>query len=91
MSVYVHNILWRLLDNPDFPAPKPALAEVREKLGELQRDLTRLFAGDDGALDPMRRTRRELETMLRNLADNLEATTRDRGKLATTGFDFLRE
>jgi hypothetical protein len=90
LSVYVHNILWRLRDNPHFPAPSPTLEELRKKLGELKREVTKLFSGDDRALDPMRSTRRDLEVMLKILADNLEATTRDRAKLGTTGFDLVR-
>jgi hypothetical protein len=90
LSIYVHNILWRLRDNPDFPAPRPTLDQLREKLAEMKRELTKLFRGDDSALDPMRATRRDLEQILRNLADNLEETTRDRAKLATTGFDLVR-
>jgi hypothetical protein len=50
-----------------------------------------LFGGDDRALETMRGTRVELEQILRSLADNLEATTQDRQKLATTGFDLMRE
>ena len=91
LSVYVHNILWRLRDNPDFPAPNPGLEELREKLGELKREVTKLLSGDDGALDPMRSTRHALEELMRNLADNLEKTSHDRAKLATTGFDLVRE
>ena len=91
LSVYVHNILWRLRDNPHFPAPNPSLRDLRTKLGELKREMTKLFSGDDRALEPMRSTRHCLEEMLRLLADNLEATTRNRAKLSTTGFDFLRE
>src|SRR4051812_4273689 len=91
MGVYVHNILWRLRDNPDFPAPRPTLEELREKLAEMKRELTKLFSGDDRALDQMHAARHHLEEILRNLADNLEATTRDRAKLATTGFDLLRD
>jgi hypothetical protein len=91
LSVYVHNILWHLRDNPDFPAPNPRLEELRKKLGEMKREVTKLFSGDDGALDPMRSTRNDLEEMLRNLADSLEETTRDRAKLGLTGFDLLRE
>lgn len=89
LSVYVHNILWRLLDNQDFPAPEPSLGALRGKLGELKRELERLFAGNDEALETMRTTRSELEAMMRDLADNLEATSQDRAKLATTGFDLL--
>jgi hypothetical protein len=91
LSVYVHNILWRLRDNPHFPAPTPGLEELRAKLGELKREVTKLFSGDDSALDPMRATRRDLEALMRNLADNLEETTPDGEKLRTTGFDLLRE
>ena len=91
LSIYVHNILWRLLNNPHFPAPRPALDELREKLGSLKREMTRLFSGDDEALDGVRETRGELETLLRDLVDNLEETTHDRGKLGTTGFDLVRE
>lgn len=91
LGIYVHNILWRLLNNPAFPAPSPTLEDLRGKLGVLKREMTRLFGGDDDALEAMRETRRELETMMRSLADNLEATTRDRAKLGTTGFDLLRE
>jgi hypothetical protein len=91
LSVYVHNILWRLRDNPDFPTPNPSLEELRAKLGELKREVTKLFSGDDRALDRMRATRHNLEVMMRTLADNLEATTRDRAKLGTTGFDLLRD
>ncbi len=91
LSVYVHNILWRLRDNPDFPAPNPSLEEVRAKLGDLKREVTKLFSGDDRALDRMRATRRDLEEMMRHLADDLETTSRDRGKLGTTGFDLLRD
>jgi hypothetical protein len=89
LSVFVHNILWRLRDNPDFPAPKPTLEELREKLGEMRRELTKLFEGDDPALESMRARRRELETIMRDLADNLEATTQDRQKLGGSGFDLL--
>ncbi|MFL6589636.1 MAG: hypothetical protein ACJ8M4_05635 [Chthoniobacterales bacterium] len=89
LSVFVHNILWRLLNNPDFPTPRPTLEGLREKLGELKRGLDRLFGGDDQALETIRGTRAELEQMMRNLADNLEATTQDRVKLATTGFELL--
>jgi hypothetical protein len=89
LSVYVHNILWRLRDNPHFPAPNPSLEELRAKLGELKREVTKLFSGDDRALDPMRSARHDLEAVLRTLADNLEETTPDRAKLATTGFDLL--
>ena len=91
LGVYVHNILWRLRDNPDFPAPNPTLEQLREKLAEMKRELTKLFSGDDLALDPMRATRHDLEEILRTLADNLEQTTRDRVKLATTGFDLVRD
>lgn len=91
LSVYVHNILWRLRDNPHFPAPNPTLEELRARLGELKREVTKLFSGDDRALEPMRATRHDLEEMLRRLADNLEAATHDRVKLGTTGFDLLRE
>jgi hypothetical protein len=91
LSVYVHNILWRLRDNPDFPAPNPSLEELRAKLGDLKREVTKLFSGDDPALDSMRATRHDLEEMMRDRADNLEATTRDREKLGTTGFELLRE
>jgi hypothetical protein len=91
LSVYVHNILWRLHDNPDFPTPNPSLEELRKKLGELKREVSKLFSGDDRALDRMRSTRHDLEEMMRNLTDNLEATTHDRAKLSTTGFDLLRE
>ena len=89
LGVYVHNILWRLRDNPDFPAPIPALDELRQKLGEMKREVTKLFGGNDAALDLMRAKRHELEVMLVNLANNLEKTTRDRTKLETTGFDLL--
>lgn len=91
LGVYVHNILWRLRDNRDFPAPSPSLDELRAKLGELKREVTKLFSGDDRALDPMRASRRDLEEMMRKLASNLEETTRDRAKLGSTGFDLLRE
>jgi hypothetical protein len=91
LSVFVHNIVWRLLNHPDFPAPRPSSEELRGKLGELKRDLDRLFGGDDRALEMIRRTRAELEEMMRRLADNLEATTRDRMKLGTTGFELLAE
>ena len=91
LSVYAHNILWRLRQNPHFPAPRPALEELREKLGVLKREVSRLFSGDDAALDAVRQTRGELEALLHQLADNLEDTTRDRGKLGTTGFDLVRE
>src|SRR3954467_11433379 len=91
LGIYVHNILWRLRDNPDFPAPRPTLEELREKLAEMKRELTKLFSGDDRALDPMRTTRQDLEDILTNLADNLEQTTRDRAKLATTGFELVRD
>jgi hypothetical protein len=77
LSVYVHNILWRLRDNPHFPTPTPSMEELRAKLSELKREVTKLFSGDDRALDPMRSTRRDLEAMLKTLADNLEETTRD--------------
>jgi hypothetical protein len=90
LSIYVHNIVWRLRDNPDFPAPNPPVDKLREKLGELKRDLTKLFGGDDRALEAMRGTRVALERILINLADNLEETTQDREKLATTGFDLTR-
>jgi uncharacterized membrane-anchored protein YhcB (DUF1043 family) len=89
LSVYVHNILWRLLNNQNFPAPQPSLGDLREKLGELKRELESLFAGNDDALETMRRRRRELEGLMSELADNLETTTRDRVKLETTGFDLL--
>lgn len=91
LSIYVHTILWRLRDNPDFPVPRPALEELREKLGVLKREMTRLFSGDDAALDSMRQTRGELEALLHQLANNLEESTRDREKLGTTGFDLVRE
>ena len=91
LSVFVHNILWRLLSHPDFPKPHPTLEALRGKLGDLKRELNRLFGGDDGALETIRGTRSELEEMMRTLADNLEATTQDREKLATTGFELLRE
>ena len=91
LSIYVHNILWRLLNNPHFPAPRPGLDELREKLGLLKREMTRLFSGDDQALDAVRATRGELETLLRDLADNLEEITHDRETLGTTGFGLVRE
>ena len=89
MSVFVHNILWRLRDNPDFPEPQPSLEELRAKLGEMRRELTKLFEGDDPALELMRARRGELEGIMRDLADYLEATTQDREKLGETGFDLL--
>jgi hypothetical protein len=91
LSVYVHNILWRMHDNPHFRTPNPSLEELRKKLGELKREVTKLFSGDDRALERMRATRHDLEAMMRTLADNLEATTRDRAKLGTSGFDLLRD
>jgi predicted nuclease with TOPRIM domain len=89
LSVYVHHILWRLRDHPDFPAPTPTLNELREKLGEMKRELTKLLSGDDRALDSMQARRSELERIMKDLADNLEETTHERAKLGTTGFDLL--
>jgi len=91
LSVFVHNLLWRLLNNPHFPRTVPSTDELREKLGNLKRALSRLLNGDDTALETVAANRQELEALMNDLADNLEMTAgNDREKLESTGFELLR-
>lgn len=81
-------IITALTGNAKFPTPTPTLANVQTKLDAYRTAMARDDSGRTAAVDT---SRAELETILGQLAGNLELTSGvTDADLATTGFDMRK-